>query len=160
MSLGNAARVAYAATALAIVLLPWFRLDDYVPNGWEATWWARLALLACILGLALASMEAAGRRPLQPRLAARVRVTLAAVAVAAIALRLAVPPDFGFAFSGLEVPTERRIGAPVALATALLALVLELLRARPARPDPSPDSQRSGTAAEASAAGPSGPAPA
>ena len=162
MNAGNLARVAYAATALAIVLLPWFSLDDYTPSGWDATWFARVALVASVLGLALASLQAAGRDPLPARLAARVGVALAAAAAAAIAFRLAVPPDFGFDFSGLDVPTERRIGAPVALATALLALASELLRhrARPARPDPSPDSPRSGTAAEASSAEPAGPAPA
>lgn len=138
-----AARLAFAATALAIVLLPWFRLDDYTPNGWDATWWARLALLAVLAGLALTAVPGTER----------IRVGLAAVTVAAIALRLAIPPDFGFAFDGLDVPTERRIGAPVALATALAALLLEALRlrARPARPDPSPGSPRSDTAAGASA---------
>ena len=136
-------RAAFAATALAIVLLPWFRLDDYTPNGWDATWWARLALLASVIGLALTWVPGAERA----------RAALAAVAAAAIAFRLAVPPDFGFAFDGLDVPTERSVGAPVALATALLALALEArrLRARPARPDPSPGSPRSDTAAGASA---------
>ena len=136
-------RAAFAATALAIVLLPWFRLDDYTPNGWDATWWARLALVAALAGLALTAVPGTER----------IRLGLAAVAAAAIAFRLAVPPDFGFGFDGLDVPTERRIGAPVALATALLALALEArrLRARPARPDPSPGSPRSDTAAGASA---------
>lgn len=145
-------RLAFAATAAAVVLLPWYRLDDYTPNGWDATWWARLALVAALAGLALASLD------LYPR----VRAGLAALIVVLVAFRLAVPPDFGFDFDGLDVPTERRIGAPVALATALLALTLELrrLRGRPAPTDPSPGSPRSGTAPEASAAGPSGPAPA
>ena len=152
MTLGNLARLGFALTAAAAVLLPWFRLDDYEPSGWDASAWGKVAALAAVAGLALASGDAL----------AKVRLALAATAVAAIALRLAVPPDFGFAFDGLEVPTERAIGAPVALATASLALVAELLRlrARPARPDPSPGSPRSGTAAEASASGPAGPAPA
>ena len=148
----DAARLGFAATALATVLLPWFRLDDYTPNGWDATAWGKVALIAALLGLALSHAERAGP----------VRAALAAIAVLAIALRLAVPPDFGFAFDGLDVPTERRIGAPVALATALLALVAETfrLRARAAPPGPSPDSPRSDTAGEASASGPAGPAPA
>ena len=152
MNRANLARAAFAATALATVFLPWFALGEYTPNGWDATWWARLALLASLFGLALASVPGAGR----------LRVAAAAIAAAAIALRLAIPPDFGFGYDGLDVPTERRIGAPVALATALVALATELLRlrARPARPDPSPDSPRSDTAAEASASGPAGPAPA
>lgn len=151
-ALREAARFGFALTALGVVLLPWYRLDDYVPNGWDATAWAKLALLAALAGLALSGVERA----------ARVRAGLAAVAVAAIAFRLGVPPDFGFAFDGLDVPTERRIGAPLALATALLALAAELLRlrGRPARPGPSPGSPRSDTAAEASASGPAGPAPA
>jgi peptidoglycan/LPS O-acetylase OafA/YrhL len=152
VSLRDLARAGFAITALAVVLLPWFRLDDYTPNGWDATWWARLALLAAVGGLVLASIDRA------PQL----RLALALVASAAIAFRLVVPPDFGFAFDGLEVPTERRVGAPLALAAALLALAVESarLRARPARPGPSPDSPRSDTAAEASASGPAGPAPA
>jgi hypothetical protein len=145
-------RAGFALAALGVVLLPWYRLDDYVPNGWDATWWARIALLAALAGLALSPVERA----------ARVRAGLAAIAVASIAFRLAVPPDFGFAFDGLDVPTERRVGAPVSLAAALTALAAELLRlrGRPARPDPSPGSPRSDTAAGASASGPAGPAPA
>jgi hypothetical protein len=150
VSLRNLARAGFAATALAIVLLPWYRLDAYVPNGWDATWWARVALVAVAAALALASLD---RHP-------RVRIALAAVAVAAIAFRVAVVPDFGFAFDGLEVPTARRIGGAVALATALLALAAELLRARRAGAAPSPGSPRSDTAAEGSASGPAGPAPA
>ena len=148
----NLSRAGFAITGLAVVVLPWYRLDDYTPNGWDATWWARLALLAAVAGLAAAPFEEA----------ARLRIAAAAVAVGAIAFRLAIPPDFGFAFDGLDVPTERRLGAPVALAGALLALVAELLRhrVRPAPPDPSPGSPHSGTAAEASASGSAGPAPA
>jgi peptidoglycan/LPS O-acetylase OafA/YrhL len=150
VSLRNLARAGFALTGLATALLPWYRLDDYVPNGWDATWWARLALVAALAGLALASID----------VAPRVRLALAAIAAAAIAYRLAVPPDFGFGFDGLDVPTHRRIGVLVALATALLALAAELLQARRARTAPSPGSPRSGTAAEASVSGPSGPAPA
>ena len=142
-------RIAFALTGLAIVLLPWFELDDYTPNGWDASWWIRLALLAVLVGLAVPE-------------GGRLRAALAAVAVAAIGFRLAVPPDFGFDYDGLDVPTERAFGAYVALATALAALLAEALRlrGRPAPPDPSPGSPRSGTGAEASSAGPAGPAPA
>jgi hypothetical protein len=157
----NLARIGFALTGLAVVLAPWYALDDYVPNGWDATWWARVALIASLAGLALASAGAAGvRLPMAPEAAARIRLALAAVAVAAIAFRLAVPPDFGFGFDGLDVPTERRVGAPLALAGALTALVAETLQVRRARPGPSPGSPRSGTAGEASASGPAGPAPA
>jgi peptidoglycan/LPS O-acetylase OafA/YrhL len=150
--LALAARLAFAATALAVVLLPWYTLDDYTPNGWDASWWIRLALLAALLGLALGAAGEAGR----------LRHALAAAAVAAIAFRLAVPPDFGFDFDGLDVPTERAWGAYVGLATALGALLAEglRLRARPAPPDPSPGSLRSGTGSEASSSAPAGPAPA
>ena len=152
MTLPNLSRAAFALLGLAVVLLPWYRLDDYTPNGWDATWWARLALLAAVVGLALAHVDELGR----------VRLAAAAIAVLAVAFRLAVPPDFGFAFDGLEVPTERAPGAPVALAAALLALAAEVLRlrGRAAGTDPTPGSPRSGTAGEASASGPAGPAPA
>ena len=106
-----ASRAGFAIAALAVVLAPWYRLDDYVPNGWDATWWARLALLASLLGLVLASMPEAGR----------IRIALAAVAVAAIAFRLAVVPDFGFGFDGLDVPVARRWGLFVALGVSIVA---------------------------------------
>ncbi len=137
------ARAGFALSALATVLLPWYALDDYTPNGWDATAWGKVVLVAAVLGLALVSADAAPRA----------RAALAGVMVLAIAYRLALPPDFGFAFDDLDVPTERRVGAPLALAAALLALLAELLRARP-------DSPRPGTPAGASASGPGGPAPA
>ena len=143
-----AARIAFAATGIAIAVLPWFELDEYTPNGWDASWWIRLALLAVIVGLVATD--------------ARARVAAAGVAVAAIAFRLIVPPDFGFDYDGLDVPTERAFGAWVALATALTALAAEALRlrARPAPTDPSPGSPRSGTGSAASSSAPAGPAPA
>ena len=144
----NLARAGFALTALATVLLPWYRLDDYTPNGWEATDWGKLALVAAVAGLALATTEAAPRA----------RLALAALAATAIAYRLAFPPDFGFDFDGLDVPTERRVGLPVALAAGLLALAAETRRAAARRAPPVPGSPRSGTAAEASASGPAGPA--
>lgn len=147
MSRRRAAEAGFAIAALSIALLPWFALDDHVPNGWDASWWVRLALLASLAGVALAARD---RFP-------RARAALAAVALAAVAFRLAVPPDFGFGFDGLDVPTERRVGPWVALAALALALLAELsgLRARP-----SPDSPRSDTAAAAPASAPEGPAPA
>ncbi len=140
-------RIALAATGIAVALLPWFELDEYTANGWDASWWIRLALVAVLVGMIVEG---------------RARIALTAVAVAAIAFRLAVPPDFGFDFDGLDVPTERAFGAWVALATALAALLAEALRlrARPAPPDPSPGSPRSGTGSEASSSAPAGPAPA
>ena len=141
------ARAGFALAALAIVLLPWFALDDYVPNCWDATWFARVALVACLAGIALTSLE------LHPR----ARAALAAVAIAAAAFRLAVPPDFGFGFDGLDVPTERRVGPWAALAGLVLALLAELagLRASPSPGSPPPD-----TAAAPPASAPEGPAPA
>ena len=141
-----AARISLAVCGLAIVLLPWYELDEYTPNGWDASWWIRLALLAVLIGIAVE----------------RLRLAMAAIVVAAIALRLIVPPDFGFDYDGLDVPTERAFGAWVALAAALTALAAEVLRlrARPAPPDPTPGSPRSGTGSAASSSGPAGPAPA
>jgi peptidoglycan/LPS O-acetylase OafA/YrhL len=139
------ARAGFALAALAIVLPPWFALDDYVPNGWDATWFARIALFACLAGVALTSLQ------LYPR----ARAALAALAVAAVAFRLAAPPDFGFGFDGLEVPTERRVGPWAALAALALALLSELAGLRPSPGSPPPD-----TAAAPPASAPEGQAPA
>jgi hypothetical protein len=101
-----------ALVALSVALTPWYALDEYAPNGWDATWWARAAAVA-----ALATMVALriGRH--------REAAVLAAVALACVVFRTAVLPDFGFAFDGLEVPVERRWGLYVALAGAVVALV-------------------------------------
>ena len=64
----------FAVAALSVAVLPWYALDDYVPNGWDATWWARIALFAALAGLALASADALPRA----------RLVLAAVALAAL----------------------------------------------------------------------------
>jgi hypothetical protein len=132
---------AFAVLGLSVVLLPWYALDDYVPNGWDATWWARVALAAALAGLALAS---AGRAP-------RAQLALAAIALAAVVFRLADPPDFGFGFDGLDVPTARRAGPWVAVGAALLALLALAPELRRERPLPAPDSPRSGTGPAASA---------
>ena len=101
-----------AVLALSVVLLPWYALDAYEPNGWDATWWARLALAAALVNIIALRMN-------RPRLA-----TLAAgLALALIAIRVASPPDFGFAFDGLKVPVERLAGCWVALGSSLLALL-------------------------------------
>jgi hypothetical protein len=114
-----------AAVALLVVLAPWYALDDYVPNGWDATWWARLAALLAIANVALLRLRAG-----PPRLP----VTVAGTIVALVAVRVAFPPDFGFDFDGLTVPVERRAGCWAALAAAALHLgaVLWLDRSGPA----------------------------
>jgi hypothetical protein len=66
------------------------------------------------------------------------------VALALVAYRVAVPPDFGFGFDGLAVPVERRWGCWVALGAALLAAALAAARARPRR-DPAPEDPEGGT---------------
>jgi hypothetical protein len=98
--------------ALSVVLTPWYALDDYVPNGWDATWWARGALVAALLG-ALALQF--GRR--------REAVGLIAIAFACVLFRVIAVPDFGLGFDGLHVPVERRWGLWVALAAAVVALI-------------------------------------
>jgi peptidoglycan/LPS O-acetylase OafA/YrhL len=98
--------------ALAVVLTPWYMLGDYRPNGWDATWWARIALVAA-LGGALALRFGRRREALVP----------IAIALACVAFRAIVPPDFGFAFDGLKVPVERCWGLWVALAAGVVALV-------------------------------------
>ena len=143
----NLARAGFALTALAAVLLPWYGLDDHTPSGWEATAWGKVAAIAALAGLALATVEATPRA----------RLALAGLAVAAIGYRLALPPDFGFDFDGLDVPTERRVGLPLALAAALLALAAEARRAaaRRARARPrAPPVRGSGGAATARPARP------
>ena len=100
---------ANAVLALSIVLLPWYALAAYTPTGWQATWWARAAMALAILHLALVRLE---RRP-----AELLASSLAAVAL--VTFRVAVPPDFGFDFDGLEVPVERRFGGWVALAASV-----------------------------------------
>jgi hypothetical protein len=108
---------ACAVLALAVVLTPWYALDDYVPNGWDATWWARIALIAA---LAAAVGLRTGHR--------REAIALLAVALACVAFRAIAPPDFGFSFDGLEVPVERRWGLWLALAAGVVALVASLTK--------------------------------
>ena len=103
-----------AALALSVLLLPWYALDEYVPSGWQATWWARAALVlavaaAVVLRLAPGATGAAA--------------VLTSLALGAVAFRVALPPDFGFDFDGLDVPVERRAGSWTGLAAAALAAV-------------------------------------
>jgi hypothetical protein len=103
---------ACAVTALAVVLTPWYGLDEYEPNGWDASWWgAAAAILALLAIVAL--------RVARPREA----VALIALALACIVFRAIVPPDFGFGFDGLEVPTERQWGLWLALGAAVVAVL-------------------------------------
>ena len=99
-----------AIFALATLLTPWYRLDEYTPNGWDATWWARLALVATIA--AIVALRLHRDRP---------ALALLGVALACVAFRAIVPPDFGFGFDGLEVGTERVWGLWVALGGAVVA---------------------------------------
>jgi hypothetical protein len=129
----RAALAAFAVTALAVVLLPWYALDAYEPNGWDATWWARGAALTAVAGMVALRFD-------RFRLAA----VFAAVSAALIAIRVAVPPDFGFGFDGLTVPVERQAGCWVALGASLLALLasarLALSGPEAAAPRPAPSS--------------------
>jgi hypothetical protein len=100
-----------AALALSTVLLPWYELGSYEPNGWDATWLARAALVAALCCIVLARTSTRAQLALWPALAALVLV----------AVRVAFPPDFGFGFDGLDVPVEREVGCWVALGTAMLA---------------------------------------
>jgi hypothetical protein len=131
--LALAALATFAVTALAAVLLPWYALDAYRPNGWDATWFARAAALVAVAGMVAVRLE----RP-------RVATAIAAAAVALIAYRVAVPPDFGFGFDGLTVPVERLAGCWVALGSSLLALLasarLALSGRAAAAPQPAPSS--------------------
>ena len=101
---------------LSVVLLPWYSLGPYLPSGWQATWWARAAL-----GLALANIVL-----LRVRRAPLALLASSLAALAIVAFRVAVPPDFGFDFDGLEVPVERRFGAMVGLLAAAAAALAAL----------------------------------
>jgi hypothetical protein len=124
---------ASGVAGLSVVLLPWYRLDAYEPNGWDATWWARAALAAALLNIVGLRFHRTGLAALA-----------AALALALIAIRTASPPDFGFAFDGLKVPVERQAGCWVALGSSLLALLasswLAWARAEAASPPPAPSS--------------------
>jgi hypothetical protein len=116
--------VASAVLALSVVLLPWYALDAYEPNGWDATWWARAAALAAIATIVLVRL---GRY--------RPAALAAALGFAFVALRVASPPDFGFGFDGLTVPVRRQFGCWVALVSSLAAL-LASARLAWSRPEP------------------------
>jgi hypothetical protein len=117
VSARNFALGSCAVLALAVVLTPWYALDDYVPNGWDATWWARIALVAA---LAAALALRLGRR--------REALALLVVALACVAFRAIAPPDFGFSFDGLDVPVERRWGLWLALVAAVVALAASVVK--------------------------------
>ena len=124
------ALAATAVTALSVVLLPWYALDSYKPNGWDATWWARAALAATLVNL-LALRT--GRT--------RAAALAALIAAVCIAVRVVAVPDFGFAFDGLTVPVGRQAGLWVALVSSLLALLASARLAwspEPAVPAPPP----------------------
>lgn len=110
-----AAVAAHGVLALSILLLPWFALDDYVPNGWDATDLAKLALVCAVANVVLIRVRGSASR------------VLALVALALVATRVAHPPDFGFDFDGLEVPVERRFGCWVGLGAAVAAAALALV---------------------------------
>jgi hypothetical protein len=118
----SGAIAAAGVLGLATVVTPWYALASYVPNGWDATWWARVALAMAVLAiLAL--------RLCRDREAA----ALLLVALACVAFRVISLPDFGFRFDGIDVPVERRWGLWLALAAAVVALALAaaLIRRRP-----------------------------
>ena len=106
------ALVACAVLVLSVALTPWYALDDYVPNGWDATWWARIAAI-------LAVAAAIGLRLNRDRLA----TPIIAAALACVVFRVIAVPDFGLGFDGLHVPVERRWGLWVALAAAVVELI-------------------------------------
>jgi hypothetical protein len=101
-----------------VVLLPWYALDAYEPNGWHATDWARAAAAAAIVTIFLLRFGLY-----------RAATLAAAVALACVAYRVVALPDFGFGFDGLTVPVERRVGCWVALVSSSLALLASALTA-------------------------------
>ena len=124
MSDERLAVAALVAFALCTLLLPWYALGEYVASGWQATWLARVALIAAVAAAVVLRLPH-GARTL------RIAGGLSLLAVVLTAIRVAVPPDFGFDFGGLEVPVERRFGVWVALGVAALASLALFARARP-----------------------------
>ncbi|MEX2194129.1 MAG: hypothetical protein WD844_02485 [Thermoleophilaceae bacterium] len=119
-----ARRAALASSGLlaaSILLLPWYGLGAYEPNGWDASFWLRAAVVLAALNLV--SVRADGR--------AAGSAPLAALALALVAARVVLPPDFGFDFDGLDVPVERRVGAWVGLAAAAAAVAAGLVGRAP-----------------------------
>lgn len=110
--------------AAAILLLPWYRLGQYEPNGWDASFWLRVTVILALLNLLTVRADARGAGS----------PALAAAALALVAMRVVLPPDFGFDFDGLEVPVERRFGAWVGLGAAASVLAAALLRRVPRKP--------------------------
>ena len=111
---------AHAVVALSVVLLPWFALAAYEPNGWDATWWARAALV--LSGAAIVMVRGRAWPPAV--------LAVSAAALVCVLVRLVWPPDFGFGFGGLDVGTERRAGVWVAAAAATVAVLLSAVSAR------------------------------
>ena len=127
---------ASAVLALSVALLPWYALDDYEPNGWDATWWARAAALAALATIVLLRLPGRDREA----------TIAAALGLAFVALRVIDPPDFGFGFDGLKVPVERQAGCWVALASAALALAASLRLAWSPAPPPAAAPEQPGPA--------------
>ncbi len=107
--------------AVVVLFLPWYALGDYVPNGWDATWFARLALTAAVAAALVLRLGGP----------ARLALALWTAALVLVATRVVFPPDFGFGFSGIDVPVERRVGCWAALATALLGALAAWWASRP-----------------------------
>jgi hypothetical protein len=113
-----------AVLALSVVLLPWYELDAYKPNGWDATWWAKAALAAALVNLVALRTGRIG-----------IATLAALIAAVCVAVRVAAVPDWGFGFDGLTVGTHRQVGLWVALLASLLALLASARLAwRPERP--------------------------
>lgn len=117
------ALVAGLVLVAAIIVLPWYSLGDYDPNGWEASFWLRAALVLTLVAALALRFELIG---------AHAFAGAAVVVLAMVVFRVVLPPDFGFDFDGLDVPVGRSVGAWVGLgaATALAAVAIWEARAK------------------------------
>ncbi len=115
------APIAGVALVAAILLLPWYSLGEYDPSGWEASFWLRAALVLTLLATLALRFEVIG---------ARAFAGAALVVLAMVAFRVALPPDFGFDFDGLDVPVDRSLGAWAGLGAAVAFAVAALGEAR------------------------------
>ena len=105
-------RLAIAAALLFTAIAvgqDWYWLGPYKPSGWQASDYIKVAVVCAgvnvVLGLGMLLGYWKG-----PQTIRFVRV-LATVALAAVILRMALPPHFGFDFAGVEIDTRRLVGA-------------------------------------------------
>lgn len=114
--------VAAALLLFAVVVgQDWYRLAPYEPSGWDASDVLKFAAVCALVEVALGVLVFLGFMP-RHLVVPALRI-LATLALAAVAFRLAAPPDFGLDLGRVEVDTERLAGAWLGLGTAAVGAV-------------------------------------